>query len=319
MPDATFADHKQHMESYDPGLVLGQLCWYSIPEMHVDHSTVVQQMQTSGLDQLALPPVPRSADVFKRACTASQKRRVHTNFHNVFHNFRCVEVGKDGDRIWRKIVLERVDTDDRSLGYTELAELTFDRATATITHTYPCGHTHQCDDRSFAQPRIDEIYQYYKEWNNALTSYAIRELIRNLLNALHATVVRPSGGVYFVREDDAPLLFALENMINNLPGGCSLHTLPLLNDMKQRAMLKKAFEDESIEEIDRILGEMGEIIKSGNKITSARYADYADQYNTLSKKVGEYSALLDDAVSETASRLEIMQTTIVHLMDTVKL
>lgn len=315
MTEPTFAEHEARMDSYESGLVLGQLCWFSIPEMRVDHAVVVRQMQQSGLDQLTLPPVPRTADVFKRACTAAQKKRVYTADPGILHNYMVREVGKDSERIWRQLVLEVVDTNGRSLDYQRLVELTFDRASNTISVEW-------LQDPKTSVPAaseiITEIRHYYKEWNNALTSYALRELIRNLLERLHSTVVRPSGGVYFVHEEHCDMLFALEDMVNNLPGGCSFHTLPLLDDRKQRDMLRKAFEEESIGEIDRILGEMSEILKSDAKITSARYADYANQYNTLTAKVAEYSDLLDEAMVQTASRLEIMQATIISLMDTVK-
>lgn len=326
----SFAAHQQHMTSYDSTMLLGRLCWYSVPESVFDHTFVVQQMQAAGLDTFTLPPVPRPADVFKRACTAATRKKVPVSDVGTYNNYLIRPVGHDDDHVWRKIIRETVDSNDRRLGYIEIVELTFERKTSKISTnwnpmaaekivnnasgmTWPTT-TYEYDPQAVGM--VDEILDNFKAWNDSITSAALRELIRKILTKFHATSVRPAGGIYFVNESRHVELEALSNLINSLQGA-SFHVLPLLNDAKQREMLRLAFEDESVEEIDRLLGEIMELKSKNKKISADKYSSYAAEYTRLMAKGKEYQSLLGTAMAETDSRLEIFQNSIVSLMEYV--
>ncbi len=312
----TYSDYEAAVKQYDPEVFLGRLAWYSISESsHIDHGKFCGVLVDNGLSS-HLPPVPRSSDVFKRACTAAQRKKVPTAHPKVFINYLVREVGKDSDNVWRRLVAEQVDTEGHKLGYTELVELHFYRPTSKITVTVLPEAGGALDDT--ARAVVETIEKLFVEWDNSLTPYSIRELIRKILTGMNATVVRPSGGVYFVRQMYAEQIEAMERAIATLPGGSSLHSLPLVDDSKQRAMLRQAFEDESIGAIDGLLGEISVILKSGTKITSDRFAQFKSEYDGLKKKVVDYSDLLDVALAETGSRLEIMNDALFQLLGRVK-
>lgn len=311
----TFDEYRQKTSDLSPDLFLGRLTWYTLAESsHVDHADFCKILIEEGIE--TLPGQPRPSDVFKRACTASNRKRVPTGDPNVFLNFLIRDVGKDSDNIWRRLVEERVDNEGHKLAYTEVYSLHFTRSTQQIDV--------EILDANVAGPEaaqiIDNVRSVFNAMNNMLTPYAIRELTRKILQTLNATVVRPSGGVYFIREEHCEMVEALERVINSLPGGSSMHSLPLLDDDKQRAMLKRAFEDESIGEIDRLLGEMGEILRNKEvSITSDRFADFKVQHDFLLAKVRDYSDLLNEAMDETGSRLEIMNDVLFELLGRVKI
>lgn len=311
----TFADAKQRLETYDEELMLGQLCWFFIPDdTRVDHTTIVQQMQIAGLDEIALPPVPRPSDVFKRVCTSNQRKKVPTANVDVRANYMIREVGKDRDTIWRRIVRELVDTEGHNLTYDELYELEFNREKSKIKALGLTGTTRD----KIAEEIVGAVQGDFKTWINALTSYSVRELIRHILDGLHATSVRPAGGVYFVGQDKAKPLAGLDALVNNLSDGCSFVTVPVLDDSQRREVIKAAYEAEGVGEIDRLIGEITEMRKAHLSITSDRYAQIAGEFNRLTAKMAEYSDLLDMSLEEVASRLEIFQESVMELLGQVK-
>jgi hypothetical protein len=304
-------------------MYLGRVSWYAISEQsHVDHAEFCRALINNGLDH-NLPPVPRAVDVFKRSCTAAQRRRVPTADPNIFVNYLIREVGKDSMNVWRVLVAETVDTEGHNLEYEELYEFHFSRnvnnAAAQVVGTIA------------TRPLVEDAFEIYPEsegivrtvvdsytaQNNLLTPYAVREFVRKTLRSLHATALR--DGVYFVKEAHADKIAAFETIVNDLPGGSMFHSLPLLDDRKQRAFLRKAFEDESVGEIDRLLGEIRDIMqKDGTKITSDRFADYKVQYDGLKAKAAEYAELLETSLDETGSRLEVMNQALFSLMGRIR-
>ncbi len=312
-PDPSYAAYAAQLKAFDEELFLGQLCWYSIPEdVRVDHGAMCRALLEAGLNG-CLPPSVRSVDVFKRACTAAQRKNVPGDDPAVRFNYLIREVGKDLDNVWRRLVEERVDTEGRTLGYTEIYELRFERNPQIVSHR-PLVSVPD----AAATAIVNEVQRNFAAWNNVLTPHAIREVVRRHLTQMNSTVVRPSGGVYFVRESHARSLQALEQVINDICGPSSFHTLPLVDNSKQRALLKQAFEAESIDEIDRLLGEVRQITLKGSTITADRFAEFKLQTDHLRKKVLDYSDLLDTALENTATRLEIMDEALFELVGRVK-
>ncbi len=318
-----FSEYADRVADYESDMYLGRLTYYAVTEAsHVDHGEFCRALINNGLDR-NLPPVPRAVDVFKRSCTAAQRRRVPTADPNVFINYNIREVGKDSMNVWRILVAETVDTQGHTLGYEEVFELHFSRdpngASARVNGTIATKPI--IEDYTVKYPEalsiVQTVVDSYRDQNNMLTPYAVREFVRKTLRSLNSTAIR--DGVYFVKEAHADEIAAFETIINDLPGGSMMHSLPLIDDRKQRAMLRKAFEDESVGEIDRMLGEIREIMgKDSQRITSDRFADFKVQYDNLKAKAAEYAELLETSLDETGSRLDVMNQALFSLMGRIK-
>jgi hypothetical protein len=83
-------------------------------------------------------------------------------------------------------------------------------------------------------------------------------------------------------------------------------------------MVRKAFEAETVGAVDALMIEIREVKKSGKGLTAKRYAQMFGQYQELHSKTKEYGNLLDQKLSETHSRLELLELAIVQLGDKVK-
>lgn len=296
-------------QSYDPELFLGRLCWYSIPDtIRITRKDFHAELSQEGVKFGALPDV-RAVDVFKRGCTASERNKYLPTLDEqtalsllpgCHINYMFRNAGQDKSNVWRTLVREIVDSNGHELSYLEVASLIYDRATETIDYKtkVPLSDT----ERDI----IQDVYDYFSSEAEIATPYSVREFVRKGIEwHLHAIKVRPSGGIYFVQEQFYQELSGLSNVVNNIGG--TFHDLPLIDDSKQREMLRKAFEDESLDDVNIMLGEMSEIIKNNKTISEDRYVDLMERYKKLTKKVKEYSDILDEAMTNTASYLDIAE------------
>lgn len=318
-------EHVRRANQQSPDVFLGRLCWYTVHEMRgtghemiVSHKEVVQGLVKVGLGDKQIPPYPRDFDVFRRVSKDAEiKKTPVAGRPGVFTNYKLVEVSGRGDQlIVRRIVMETVDSSGQKLDYKQLRDITFDRDTCAITFA-------SCDDYladvDTARKISDKIQAHFLAQRGMLTSWSVREFIRRLLTSQGATCVRSGGGVYFLEEANAEHVAAVEDFVNGLPGGVGeFHSLPLIDDGKQRDMIKRAFESETAGAVDELMIEIRDIRKAGQEITQDRYGRMVSQYKALRSKTKKYGGILETNLAETKSRLELLETGIVKLSENIK-
>lgn len=304
---------RARVERFDQDLVLGHVAWFTIPESAATTVTNLTRLCTiHGLNAPAMPSAPRAADVFKRACTSVQVNRLPTGDPNKYINLLSRRVGHDADHVWRRLVQEVVDTEGHTLSYDEVYELKFNRASNTITVT-PLTWMPSTE----AVQAVSEVQTYFDTRRDLVTSFTVREWVRSVLRSLSSVALR--DGVYYLPNASADQMRALEKVVNAL-SGATCHTLPLVDDRKQRAMLKQAFEDESVVEADRLIGQITEILLDKDRtVTTDRFANIKVECDRLRGRVLEYSDLLSEGMGSSAARLEVLQMSIEELLDRVVL
>lgn len=303
-----FRNHLEKMLQADQRLLLGYLTWYSVSDVRVSHGDVVRALVNAGIDT-NLPLPPKDADIFRRVCTKSERKKVPTDDEGIYENYLVRDLNADTEKVYRRVVGEKVDAKGRRLGYEQLYDVTFDKKTSKITER-KLGPANVV-----AEEIVKAIKQGFLAERGTLNSYAVREWIRHFVMSLSATQVRPGGGVYFVAEQHHEKVEALEKFCTALPGSVEFHYLPLIDDGKQRAMLRRAFEAEASDEIDKMLVEITEIKAGGKKITQSRYEDYLNKYHALTDRATEYGELLEEKLSTTHSRLEVFMKSMVELTE----
>jgi hypothetical protein len=303
----TFEQYAERI-AHGQNAFLGRLCWYSVPEsVLIDHEEVFKILVLSGLGG-HVPKPPGDADVFRRVTTASARKRIPTDDPNIFENYLVRDL-PGGKVITRRVVREIVDSGGRRLSYDEVAELTFVKKDATLG----CRHDLNGSPSAVGKDICEAVRKRFQAERGALNSYGIRATIRAVLEAAHATNVRyPTGGVYFVGEEHVKKLEGLERLAEKIPA-ITVHVLPLIDDTKQREMLKRAFEAESVDAIDKLLTEITELRQSGTAISTDAYAAYVTALNDLSEKASEYEALLEGGLHTTTSRMKIFKKAVIGL------
>ncbi len=298
--------------------LLGQLLWYSMSEVRVPHADLVKIITDEGINYT--PNKPRDADVFKRIASAVKRSKVPTNDENIFENYRMVEF-RDEDEITRRVIRETVDHDGKKLSVDERLDITFHRTTSKIEVT-PIA----TDCSSYDFGLAAEVGDGFDKWKGCLNAYAIREWMRaHIYSRCLATKVKPGGGVYFVQQAFVDNVHALERIgealsayVEHAGGEVEFHSLPLLDDLKQRGMVQKYFEAETVDAVDAMMVEITKISKSDRKISSDKYAELIGQYRDLASKTKDYEDLLDQKLASTHTRLDLFERSIKGILGKVK-
>jgi hypothetical protein len=292
-------------------LLLGNICWYTIPgKAHLEHDRFKELIERYKAP-IRIPRPPRPEDCFIRACTNSQRRNV-VGGQDVHYNYNVRPAGSTKETAYRKIVRERVDKTGHKLDYVELTTVFYDKATESIYHEH-------IEADAVADEVLEAIYDYYTEHHGMVTPYVMREAVRKALEGpLQAVSLKPGQGIYFVYQGHTEALERIEGLLAEIDGAF-LHPVPLPDVKKQREMLRSAYEAESLDEVDKLIGEMAEHVAAGKKMTLDTVTRYRVAYDEMSEKLSLYSGLLNHGMDMTQSRLDIMQNQIKKLQDQIEL
>lgn len=308
-----FATLQTQLANADRSLFLGQLCWFSVTESQVHHTTVSQGLINNNLGAF-IPRLPLDSDVFRRICTAQQRKRVPSAaVPGSYENYLIRDVPADETSIRKVLVRETVSPGaTENLKYeTELCILTYNREDGSVSTS--------CIQDVVAQAIAQQVKTAYQANRGMLDSNGIRALLRKVILGVNGVNVRGNGGgIYFVSQDNAPTLKNLEGFAATIPNVALLHTLPLIDDAKQRDMLKRAFESETVDEIEHLISEIADLEKVGKPITANALASYTGQLKALRSKTQEYMNLLDDKTAQANSSINIFERQILRLMTLVK-
>jgi hypothetical protein len=308
MSMTAFSEYTEHLKRTDVP-TLGSLVWFSVSEsVRVTHQDLLDKLSDAGLGDFA-PGEPKDDDVFRRVCTAAQRKKVPTASPGVTANYLVRDVGRGNHKVVKQVVTEMVDAGNKRLAYQPSHRLTFDSSSAEIVVDV------LEEGNAAADGIVSEIMRAFQAERGSQNSYAIRELIRRVLLSSAATAVRPTGGVYFVMNEHAARIEALERFAGDV-ADTTVHSLPLIDDAKQRQMVKQAFEAETIDTIDRTLGEIDDLLKSGS-VSEAKFQRMHADMAALVERTQQYSGLLDEAMASADFRLRVYKKRMADLFNHV--
>lgn len=300
---------------------IGELVWYSMHDVSVPHDALVKAL--AGVDDIVLPPRPADHDVFRRVTSAMKARRIESASADEYYNYMLREFA-DSQRITRRVVRETVNPQGKRLSYEPMIDVVYSRPAQKDGTGYVSVHLIQgvipdAHSAAMANGAVKE----FKEKRGTINAQGIREWIRHYLIEQGAVNVKGrSGGLYFVPQANTGMLAVLEVLSDTMnqtvgAGTIDYHSLPLVDSKRQRAMIRRAFEADTTSAIDAQMDEITKILKSGSKISEKRYADILGEYQRLSSRSVEYKNLLDDALSETETRVDWFKAQVLALTDRI--
>jgi hypothetical protein len=306
----TFSDYRRGLESSREAW-LGELVWFTVPDAtRISHDDLLVALKECALEDFA-PPRPQDDDVFRRVCTAHQRKKVETPDPDVFENYLIRDVKRSGGKCTKQIVVEQVNGANKRLSYAPAVQLEHDKSTGQVI----IEELDTAEDSTQALNLAELIVQNYKHDRGTLNSMGIRWLLRTVLERSDATIVRPSGGIYFVSIMWADRVASLEKLGEKI--GITVHPCPLLDDKKQRAMLRAAFKAETVDEIDKMLGEIDTMLK-GDEVPERKYLDMYNRMQAITARTGEYAELLEEEFGNAEFRMDILQKKTKQLLNHVK-
>jgi hypothetical protein len=199
-----------------------------------------------------------------------------------------------------------VDLADHQLSFSVLADLRFNKN----SHNLITNRTLEGEQDENVTAIHASILDYYNKKEMLLTPYTIREAFRRALEGpMMALSVRSAGGVYFVSESQSENLAAMEKL-SNLYDGMSFHVLPLIDDGQQRDMLRTAFTDDSVGELEKLMGEIQEILDKKGSLSTKQLVAFQERYDEYRNRTKEYSTILGDSLDTASAALALCKQSI---------
>jgi hypothetical protein len=304
-----FKNFAEQAKRTDQDLWLGELVWYTVPETRVRHTDLEVALTKAGLSNF-VPRKPRDEDVFRRVAPNGHKKRVGTADPEIHINYLIRQVKRGGGVCVKQIVAETVDSGGEKLGYEPVYEMKYvEGATEELT-----AFSLSTTPDPVAQGIANDVLLNYAVNRGWVDAQAVRTIIRKVMEAARATNVRQTGGVYFVMSAYTNLVTALEKFAPLIPG-CQVESLPLIADDKRKALIRRAYEAESVEQIDKMLAEVSGILGDPDaKLDARKYAAYSAQFSAALGKTKDYENLLSDTLDTTNSKLLILQRSMSQLL-----
>ena len=281
--------------------LLGYLAWYTV----FDNTMIPYKDLENALDQAGLgyatPRPPKAKDVFRRSCTSHEKRREPVS-KGVYENHLIRDVRSIGGAVDKHLVIERVDTNGRRLDYTPVYELSYNDkngAYATSLHPSASEYIHVAES----------VITTFRQWQDKVHSQAVRTAILRVLQHQHATVVRPSGGVYFISSRNVDDVHGMEQVLTGLTGtkGASIHTVPLVDNPRQREMLEDAFKNEMENRLSDLMADVDQAIDAG-KVGSKKFSNLASELSDIKSKAREYTSVLESEQEAVSLRVQAFES-----------
>lgn len=297
-------------QAFSDELILGYIAWYTIVDPKVSHQTLSDLYNASGvLDSALVPKAPRLGDAFKRACRYSERSGLAIPYTDNTANILIRSVSTSAAEVERHMVLEIVDPNGKTLEYYTVAEMKFDRVNETMNLKKASIDP---DINPIIDSSVELFRAKFKEAVGTIDPQVIRRMIRLQLDAMGGIGVRRQGSVYFYPAKYKAQGEALEELCRNLNSGSVFHNLPLVDDTKQREMIKSAFEEEVHEEATELIKQLMTKAEAGTPITAKAWAEYRKRLQVLSDRRAEYESLVNHEIIKADIELTAFET---HLTD----
>ena len=291
-------------KSIPDDLILGHIAWYSIAKPRLTSDDLIALIADLGLDPAIIPKPPRAGDAFKRACRYSERAGLPIPYSDNTANFLIRPVTQTLNDIERHLVIEVVDPDGRKLEYHSVAYLKFDRKKNTL-------NVSKKSVQDTLDPLTDDTLQMFavhlKDSTKYVDAQVIRSMVRKQLDLMSAIAVRRQGSVYFIPFKAKKLTEGLERLMTYCGPGSAFHSLPLIDDTKQREMVKAAFEDEVHEGATQLITELGLLQADKTEITANAWHTYREKFNALKAQMGEYQVLVSDELMQADSEMDALE------------
>lgn len=308
---------------------LGSLLYFTITEADVNLEQAKQDLVSAGLRIGGLRKNLRPVDAFRKATKEFEHKFKPIN--DVKSELMVRSVGEDGEQAYRHLVLERAVTQKgkkRRLFYEKVGEVTFTRGTKkngeyeghSVEARRTTAHLSEPltkDEDTWLDAKLNEFQARYQHMLEHMDSHAVRTFVREYIYDLSGTCVKESGGLYFIKQEHVDEINKLRDWVKSI--GSEFHTMPLLNLAEQKQMILEAFEDETIKEVDRLVGEVAKILANPDRqIEEKTFDDYALRAAELSAKVTEYNNMLGARADRAAIEISAYSQQVMSLASRIR-
>lgn len=313
LKEATVGDQKMMaVEDETRVPVLGRFFWTTIGKMLVPIEDLGRLFDELRIPREYFPKPPRAIDCFKIA-TKEQESNEY-----LVEDEETIDKGVKKKNSRCRLFVSRVhDVKTESLPI--IGKWVFKDDTISQV-------TVDEDKRDAFLPASQKVDARYTQLKTSFTDKDIRDMLRVAINKMHPTMMRPSGAVYFVLEENRDLLTKFSNLITmlNEKYGTSeyiseLTTIPILDTKKMRELVTFKFTGECLGKIEEMLPAIVEILKDESKeIVPSQYKNYIDTLNYIKESKEKYAQVLGFLTEKVDVQLQILEQQLLQLAERVK-
>jgi hypothetical protein len=236
-------------------------------------------------------------------------------------------VRRDDDAIVCHLVREVRDSGRTRLAYTDqVAVITFarDRRPGAAPGAGTLNVTHHMDsipqrEHETVLLLLGTLREQFERNCRFLTGDKIRGMLRAYIESLMAIRVRPTGGVYFVHSQQAPVLESLRVLIGRFGAGSSLYRVPLPDQDEMREMVIEAWRSEQRAALQKLSVEIAEVQAAvkGGTVRAATVQRLYEKFRQLQEQAGEHGRQLGADLDEMGAAMDLAGTQVVALLTQV--
>lgn len=326
---AAMVDYTSAIENLPDEYFLGSLLYFSISQADVNLEDARTNLTNANLATDTLRKNLRPIDAFRKSSKRFEKKFPLRD--GIRSELMVRSVGEDGEQAFRHLVLERAVMEagkKRRVFYEKVGEVTFTRGIKKdgeyVDHSVECrrttGHLGEALTNEEDQWLTEQLATFQDNYDHLLhfmDSHAVRTFVREYIYALSGVCVKESGGLYFIKQDKVDEINRLAQWVRSV--GSEFHTVRLLNLKESRDDIAQAFQEESLEEIERLMGEVQKILANPDRTIEEKTFDaYADKAAVIAAKIQEYHTMLGDRADEAEAHLSLFGQQVLALSSRIR-
>lgn len=323
------APYTEAIQALPAEAFLGSLLYFSISAADVNLANAKRDLTAAGLSTDTLRKNLRPVDAFRKASKRFEKKFATRD--GIRSELMVRPVGEDGEQSYRHLVLERAVVkagQKRRVFYEKVGEIVFTRGIKKDgeykEHGVECRRTtaHLGDaltdeEDQWLTEQLATFQDNYDHLLHYMDSHAVRTFVREYIYSLSGTCVKESGGLYFIKQDKVSDINKLADWVRSV--GSEFHTLPLLNLTEQKQMILEAFEEETVQEVERLMAEVAKILQDPDrKIEEKTFDAYANRAADLAAKVDEYNTMLGARAERAVAEIGVYGQQVISLSTRIR-
>lgn len=274
---------------------LGDIVWYSCSEQRIPHEELEKKLIAEGVPSEAWPSKARPVDAFKAAVRDVANKDYLVEYETVVDP-TTLQAKKNTHKM---LVVRRVLDQVRDALPVGMA-VEYDDKTQRLSFS-----AHPGMDPATAGILTREIEGNYGVYRTCYTAEDIRQMIVRALHRAYASVLKKSGGVYFVPQKYVAGLEGIAHVVESLPMAEMVAT-PVVDREPERKTILKRYEKATLERIGELMAQVDELVQGKERIVPSQYARFTEELGYLKEQKGKYEELLADSMATVNAQMQVL-------------
>ena len=266
--------------------IIGYFVWWSIRDLLINKAEFHKLLLDRGL-----PPYSKKEDTV--AANRSAFLKAVREVKSSSSEFLIRKINKSADKYTFGLVDESIDRKNQNLGYQHSATMSY----------YPSSGNLVCD---FPHRAFDAVKEKCAKYQGSYNSDDVRDYLLEVLKLHHRISVRSRGGIYFIPEKSKNFVDAVEKLMEDLPGECSMSIAPQIDMDQSKRAIYKAF----LSELRGKISSFREELDGSSLKRKSSWTKRLEEFKELKKEVEFYRDALQFQADDITEDLDSLSESV---------